>query len=160
VAPAYRAGADAMAVYALGLAFYGAYYVAGVAVGRVKRTGLNWVVTGAAALVNVGLSLVLIPWRGVLGAAVASTVGYAVMALVMALRGERLFPVGYEWARVGTLLAVAGVLFAVADRALPDAGAAAWLARGAVSLGYPAALLAARFFRPEERRRLRGLTPE
>ena len=32
-------GADAMALTALGLAFYGAYYVVGVAVGRVKRTG-------------------------------------------------------------------------------------------------------------------------
>ena len=31
---------------ALGLAFYGAYYVVGVAVGRAKRTQLNWVVTG------------------------------------------------------------------------------------------------------------------
>jgi O-antigen/teichoic acid export membrane protein len=157
VAPAYRPAADAMAVYALGLAFYGAYYVAGVAVGRVKRTGLNWVVTGAAAVVNVGLCLVLIPWRGVMGAAIASTIAYGVMALVMALRGERLFPVGYEWPRVATLLAVAGVVFAAADSLLPESGAAAWLLRGAVAVAYPLALLVARFFRPEERRRLRAL---
>ena len=57
----WRGGADAMALTALGLAFYGAYYVVGVAVGRVKRTQLNWVVTGIAAFTNVVLCIVLIP---------------------------------------------------------------------------------------------------
>ena len=45
----------------LGLAFYGAYYVVGVAVGRVKRTQLNWVVTGIAAVINVVLCIVAHP---------------------------------------------------------------------------------------------------
>ena len=57
----WRGGADAMALLALGLAFYGAYYVVGVAVGRAKRTQLNWVVTGVAAVTNVVLCIVLDP---------------------------------------------------------------------------------------------------
>ena len=64
----WRGGADAMALIALGLAFYGAYYVVGVAVGRVKRTQLNWVVTGIAAFTNVALCIVLIPAYGATGA--------------------------------------------------------------------------------------------
>ena len=50
-----------MALLALGLAFYGAYYVVGVAVGRAKRTQLNWVVTGVAAVTNVALCVVAHP---------------------------------------------------------------------------------------------------
>ena len=64
----WRGGADAMALLALGLAFYGAYYVVGVAVGRAKRTQLNWVVTGVAAITNVVLCIVLIPPYGAKGA--------------------------------------------------------------------------------------------
>ena len=61
-------GADAMALTALGLAFFGAYYVVGVAVGRVKKTQLNWVVTGVAAITNVLLLIVLVPDYGANGA--------------------------------------------------------------------------------------------
>ena len=76
----YRGGADAMALSALGLAFYGAYYVVGVAVGRVKRTQLNWVVTGIAAVANVVLCIVLIPDYGAKGAGAASAIAYLLMA--------------------------------------------------------------------------------
>jgi O-antigen/teichoic acid export membrane protein len=70
----YEAAAGPMAVYALGLAFYGAYYVVAVAVGRVKKTGFNWVATGTAAAVSVALCVVLIPRYGVMGGAVAPCV--------------------------------------------------------------------------------------
>ena len=42
-----------MALVAVGYGCYGAYYAVGVAVGRVKKTGLNWIVTGIAAIANV-----------------------------------------------------------------------------------------------------------
>ena len=79
----WRGGADAMALLALGLAFYGAYYVVGVAVGRVKRTQLNWVVTGIAAVTNVVLCIVLIPHYGAKGAGAASAIAYFLMAVLM-----------------------------------------------------------------------------
>ena len=49
-------------------AFWGAYIVVAIGVGRTKRTQFNWVVTGRAAAVNVGLNLVLIPRYGIHGA--------------------------------------------------------------------------------------------
>ena len=117
-------GADAMALTALGLAFYGAYYVVGVAVGRVKRTGINWVVTGIAAITNVVLCIVLIPDYGATGAGAASAIAYCLMAMLMAVRGNQVFPVGYDWARVGALCALALALFVLGDTAFAERGAA------------------------------------
>ena len=88
----YRGGADAMALSALGLAFYGAYYVVGVAVGRAKRTQLNWVVTGIAAVTNVVLCIVLIPHYGAKGAGAASAVAYLLMAVLMVAAREPRLP--------------------------------------------------------------------
>jgi O-antigen/teichoic acid export membrane protein len=119
----WRGGADAMALTALGLAFYGAYYVVGVAVGRVKRTQLNWVVTGIAAITNVVLCIVLIPGHGATGAGAASAIAYFLMAVLMAVRGNRVFPVGYDWARLVALGALAAGLFALGDLVFPARGA-------------------------------------
>jgi O-antigen/teichoic acid export membrane protein len=116
-------GADAMALLALGLAFYGAYYVVGVAVGRVKRTQLNWIVTGVAAVANVVLCLVLIPSHGATGAGAASAIAYFLMAVLMAVRGNQVFPVGYDWARLAALCALAAGLFALGDTAFAARGA-------------------------------------
>jgi O-antigen/teichoic acid export membrane protein len=120
-------GADAMALLALGLAFYGAYYVVGVAVGRAKRTQLNWVVTGVAAVTNVMLCFVLIPGHGATGAGIASAVAYFLVAILMVARGNRVFPVGYEWARLAGLCLLAAGLFAL--------GEAFFEARGARGVG-------------------------
>ena len=117
-------GADAMALTALGLAFYGAYYVVGVAVGRVKRTGINWVVTGIAAVTNVVLCIVLIPDHGATGAGAASAIAYCLMAVLMAVRGNQVFPVGYDWARLGALCALAAGLFVLGEAAFAERGAA------------------------------------
>src|SRR4029079_17509982 len=110
-------GADAMALTALGLAFYGAYYVVGVAVGRVKRTGSTWVVTGIAAVTNVVLCIVLIPGHGATGAGAASAIAYFLMAMLMAVRGNQVFPVGYDWARLAALCAPAAGVFAIGEAA-------------------------------------------
>ena len=108
-------GADAMALIALGLAFYGAYYVVGVAVGRAKRTQLNWVVTGIAALTNVALCIVLIPDHGATGAGIAMAAAYLLMAVLMVVRGNRVFPVGYDWARLAGICVLAAGIFALGE---------------------------------------------
>jgi O-antigen/teichoic acid export membrane protein len=141
----WREGADAMALTALGLAFYGAYYVVGVAVGRAKRTQLNWVVTGVAAVTNVVLCIVLIPEYGATGAGAASAVAYLLMATLMVVRGNRVFPVGYDWARLAAICALAAGLFALGELAFPARGAAGVASRLVVAAVFvPLALIADR----------------
>ena len=81
------------------VAFAG-YIVVAIGVGRAKRTQFNWVVTGAAAAVNIGLNLILIPPYGMMGAAVATIAAYAVMFAGMVWWSQRIYPVPYQWRRV------------------------------------------------------------
>jgi O-antigen/teichoic acid export membrane protein len=144
--------ANPMALVAVGYGCYGAYYAVGVAVGRVKKTGLNWVVTGVAAIANVILCIILIPHFGPTGAAAATATSYLIAAVLMIVRGEHVFPVGYEGRRIILLALLAAAIFAVADR-LPDSGAPV-LARFLIGLLFPLVLFATGWLTTAERRRV------
>ena len=123
---------DPMALLALGFGFYGAYYAVGVAVGRVKRTQLNWVVTGIAAIANVVLCIVLIPPYGATGAAAASAIAYLLMAVLMVVRGEQRLPRRLRLARASSRsCALAAIVFAAGE--LRRSRPAARPARGSAS---------------------------
>ncbi len=141
--------ANPMALSEAGYAAYGAYYAVGVAVGRVKKTGLNWVITGIAAIVNMVLCLVMIPFWGPTGAAAATACSYLLAAVLMVWRSERVFAVGYERLRIVWVGAVAGVMFVAADQ-LPNHGSAIPL-RFAIGLVFPLVLFATGWLTPSER---------
>ena len=128
---------------------FAAYIVVAIGVGRIRRTQFNWVVTGAAAIVNVALNLSLIPPYGMMGAAIATVAAYATMAVGMAWWSQRIYPVPYQWRRVVTA-AAAAVGLAVLGKALDVGFAAAF----ALCAAYPLALAVLGFTSPEERRRL------
>jgi O-antigen/teichoic acid export membrane protein len=129
-----------------------AFNVMSIGIGRAKRTQFNWVVTGAAALVNIGLNFVLIPPYGMIGAAISTLVAYLVMFFGMTIRAQQVFPVPYQWRRVA-LATGAAVGLTVLGKSLD---VPLW---GAILLSavYPLALLPLGFYLPVERRRLRGL---
>ena len=128
------------------------YIVVAIGVGRARRTGFNWVVTGAAALLNVALNVVLIPRYGMTGAAAATVAAYALMFVGMTAQSQRVYPVPYQWRRVTTAAAAAVALALVGALLDPPLAAAV-----ALALAYPLALLALGFFLPSERARLRRL---
>ena len=70
--------------------------------GRARRTQFNWVVTGAAAVVNIALNLLLIPPYGMMGAAIATIAAYTTMFVGMAWWSQHIYPVAYQWRRVAT----------------------------------------------------------
>jgi O-antigen/teichoic acid export membrane protein len=144
--------ANPMAFVALGYGCYGAYYAVGVAVGRVKKTGLNWIVTGIAAIANAILCVILIPPFGPTGAAAATAASYLIAAVLMIVRGERVFPVGYQGKRIIVLAALAALVFAAADR-LPDSGPSV-AGRLLIGLAFPLVLGATGWLTTAERRRV------
>jgi len=133
------------------VAFAG-YIVISIGVGRARRTQFNWVVTGIAGAANLGLCLALIPFYGMMGAAVATIVSYVIMFVGMAWWSQRVFPVPYQWRRVCTAAAVAVALVVVGK--LTDTGL---VVSGLLALAYPLALAPFAFYLPVERRRLRAL---
>jgi O-antigen/teichoic acid export membrane protein len=121
--------------------------VIAIGLGRTKRTQFNWVITGAAAIVNVSLNLFLIPRYGMMGAAIATLAAYATMLVGMIWWAQRVYPVRYQWRRVVTAVAVA-VAIVVAGK-LAGAGLAVALL---LSLVYPLVLALTGFYLPAERR--------
>jgi O-antigen/teichoic acid export membrane protein len=148
--PEFYAGERVVAPLAFGSVAYAAYIVMAIGVGRSKRTQFNWVITGVAAVVNIGLNLILIPPYGIMGAAVATVVAYGVMFIGMTWYAQRVFPTPYQWRRVLTAAAAAVGLLLV-GRGLGGLAAAIGL-----TLAYPVALVLLGFLLPEERIRLRG----
>jgi O-antigen/teichoic acid export membrane protein len=121
--------------------------VVAIGVGRSRRTQFNWVVTGAAAAVNVALNLLLIPRYGMMGAAVATIAAYVTMFAGMSWWSQRIYHVPYQWRRVVTA-ALAGVALAGAGKLIGGGLPVAV----ALSLAYPLALLPLGFYLPAERK--------
>jgi O-antigen/teichoic acid export membrane protein/glycosyltransferase involved in cell wall biosynthesis len=151
-APKFAESSRVVGPLAFATVAYGAYIVIAIGVGRARRTQFNWVVTGAAAAVNVALNLALIPPYGMMGAAIATVAAYSTMAVGMAWWSQRIYPVPYQWRRVATAAAAAVGLAAIGKEL--DAGLAAVVV---LTLAYPLALLALGFTSSEERRRLTRL---
>jgi O-antigen/teichoic acid export membrane protein len=146
-APAFAESSRVVGPLAFAAVAFGAYIVVAIGVGRARRTQFNWVVTGAAAAINIVLNLVLIPPYGMMGAAIATIVAFATMFAGMAWWSQRIYPVPYQWRRVLTA-ALGGIALVVAGKLL-DANLAVALA---LALLYPLALLPFGFYLPAERR--------
>jgi O-antigen/teichoic acid export membrane protein len=152
----------------LGVFFQGLYLLSSIGLNITKRTQYYPVATMTAAATNVGLNLLLIPRLGIVGAAWANGVAYAVQAVLGYVLSQRFYPIAYEWARVTRVCGAAAVAY-IAAMLLPSihlpvdprstlAPAADILARGFTVVIVFAALLAATgFFQPEELRRLGAL---
>jgi O-antigen/teichoic acid export membrane protein len=145
---------NVVAPLAFGVTAFGAYVVVQIGTGRARRTRSNWPVTGAAAVVDVGLNLALVPPYGRMGSAVAMVSAYTLLFAGMAWRAHRVFPVPYQWRRVATL-GLAAVGLTVVGK-LVDAPLLLALALVAA---FPLVLLLLGFYLPAERRRLRRFLP-
>ncbi|HEY7207641.1 MAG TPA: oligosaccharide flippase family protein [Gaiellaceae bacterium] len=151
-APAFHRASEAVALLAFAGTAYAGYVVLAIGSGRARKTQLNWVITGAAALVNVGLNVALIPPYGMVGAAVSTLASYVALFVGMVWYAQHVYRVAYQWRRVLTAAGVAVALTAIAR------GLGAPLALSCLAVAaYPILLLPLGFYLPAERRRLANL---
>jgi O-antigen/teichoic acid export membrane protein len=150
--PRFHRASEAVGLLAFAGTAYLGYTVLAIGIGRARKTQFNWIATGAAAGVNVGLNFWLIPRYGMMGAAVATLIAYVGLFVGMLVNAQLVWPVDYQWRRVITLTAAAVALTALAKVFdVPLAGAIALV------LAYPLVLAALGFYLPAERKRIRGL---
>ena len=76
-----------------------------------KKTGYFVVCTAVGAVISLVINLTLIPVYGMVAAAWATTVAYAVMALMLVFIVQRFYPVPYNWFAVAKATGLAGLLF-------------------------------------------------
>jgi len=146
-APAFASASRVVGPLAFSTVAFAGYIVVAIGIGRSRRTQFNWVITGAAAAVNVVLNLVLIPPYGMMGAALATVAAYTTMFLGMSWWSQRIYPVPYQWRRVATAVVV-GLAIVVAGKLAGGGLPVAAL----LSLVYPLALLPLGFYLPGERK--------
>ncbi len=149
----FKRSAIAVPVLSFATAAYAGYSVLAIGVGRARQTQANWIVTGVAAVVNIGLNLILIPAYGMMGAAIATLAAYVVLFVAMWYRSHQVFPVPYQWRRIVLLSVVA-----------PALTIGAWEAHSlvvslVVTALFPLVLLPLRFYLPAELARLRKIAP-
>jgi O-antigen/teichoic acid export membrane protein len=147
--PEFHSAAKVVPLLAFAVTALGAYIVVAVGIGRARHTQFNWVVTGVAAVIDVGLNLVLVPAYGMVGAAISGVIAYSSMFVLMSLHAQRVYPVPYQWRRVAIVVAVAVGLTALGKALHAPFGLAL-----ALALSYPLILLPFGFYLPAERRRL------
>jgi hypothetical protein len=92
-----------------------------------------------------------VPPLGIVGAALALVASYVVVLALMYVFTQRLFPVPYQWGRLGRVVLTSAVLVGAGELLMPTAGAAGLLGRAALFAAYPLALLGSGFFTPGER---------
>jgi O-antigen/teichoic acid export membrane protein len=153
--PAYQRADKGVALLAFAFGVYAGYTVLAIGSGRARRTQLNWVVTGIGAATNIGLNFWLIPRYGMVGAAGSTAASYVVLFAAMTLYSQSVYPVPYQWRRVGTAVGAA-VGLTVAARAGHLSLAPSLL----LVLAYPLALLPLGFYHQAELARLRRLAPD
>ncbi len=163
-APAYFDAHRALPWLALGWALYGLYLVFVAISGRARVTSRNLPAAAAGLAVNVVLLVLLVPASGaglgIAGAGLALCGAYLAMLAVIYALTRSLFRVGFEWRRLGALVAIFGTVAVSGELLLPDHGVLGLLARVAWFALVPAALLVTRFFHPHERAEARRLAAD
>jgi O-antigen/teichoic acid export membrane protein len=107
VAPRFGEAYKAVGPLTLGLLGYGVTSLLAIGLMLARTTGRGAILTLLAAGVNIGLNFALIPSFGIVGAAVATTVGYALLAITYYVASQRIYHTPYELRRVFTILGLA-----------------------------------------------------
>lgn len=101
---AFWAAAPVVPVVTLAYVFHGAFLLGSVGIAIRKKARYYPLITGVAAAVNVAANFLLIPRLGILGAAWATVLSYALMAGMGLWISQRLYPIPFEWRRLLALL--------------------------------------------------------
>ena len=156
----FHAAAIVIPWIAVAVVFQGIYLLTSIGLNIAKRTEFYPVATGAAAMSSIALNLLLVPRYGVTGAAVATACSYGVLAGLSAVFAHRVYPVGYQWARMARLAGVGLASYGVTVMAVPQDWPVAigLLARAGVAAAVYAGVLASTgFLTASERRRMRAI---
>lgn len=156
--PEYESAATVLPLVAFGYLFWALFQVLHTTFYLRKRTGtIAWLVGGAAVL-NLALNAVLVPAHGGIGAAWATVISFAALALAAGIAAERLWPVGFERVRIVVPVALAALL-AWAGSFVP-ATATQWMSAAAkvgVLFALPAILVVCGFLEDREKAKIKSV---
>ncbi len=150
--PAYHAAAQWVPVVTLAHLAQGFYYPAVFALFYRRKTAYLPFLTGSAAVLNIALNVGLIPRYGIGAAAWSKVVGYVALAAITFIAGQRVYPIRWEYRRLGLMVGLGAALWAASVLALGSLPLGARVAaRAGLVAAFPLLLWAARFPEADER---------
>ncbi len=150
-APEFFDSYEAIGPLALGAALYGIYLAQLVILGRTGKTERNLPATGAGMVANVALNLLLVPEYGIVGAGVALILSYLVVIALMYAFTQKLFPIPWQWGRLGVITVSAAAVIAGGELLLPTDGFVGLASRAVLIALYPLILWWGGAIRRDER---------
>jgi O-antigen/teichoic acid export membrane protein len=160
--PAFHDAYKVVPLVAASYVLWGCHYILAVGIYLEGKTKYLAVLVGGAAILNLGLNYLLIPGYGMMGAATATLVCYALLPVGAYLVSRRYYVVNYEWGRVAkvvllvTLIYVASIFVDRSYSAMHSHMSATYAhvivggLKLLLLLCYPVLLYSIRFFRAEE----------
>lgn len=97
---------------ATGYLFQGLYFMSGMPIFYVKKTHVMPFLTGMAALLNIGLNIWWIPHHGMMGAAYATLVAFAFLAISAHLTAQRFYHLRYAYGKIARVGGLVGGVYA------------------------------------------------
>lgn len=154
----YWAGLGVVPIILAGYYFNGVYTNVSAGFHITKRTEFFPLSIGIAAIVNLAINIFLVPVFGYPASAWAALIAYVIAAGMLLYHQRKIYPIEYEWKRLGLLIAITTIVYLVTDYA--TMGMELWLkffARMAACCAFVALLFITKFFSIGEMQSLRGM---
>lgn len=146
VGPDYWEGVSIVPLILISYFFYGMYVNFTVGIYIRKKSHLMFIFTGLAALTNVISNLFLMPSLGMMGAGIATLLAYFIMMVSIFLVNQKIYPITYEYGRVGVILA-AILIITVISYTLP----LSLIVKMIILMAVPLLLWASNYFKNDEK---------
>lgn len=115
--PSYHTVAYIVPIIAASIAFYGVYLFFMTGVSLQRKMWLASLFMTIAAVLNVGLNIVLIPLYGASGAALSTLIAYIILAVVAYIGNQRLYRIPYQIGLVVNILIMGVGLYLISFEA-------------------------------------------
>lgn len=110
--PAYWSGMSIIPIVMFAYFFNGIFINMAAGLHISKRTGGLPIATGAAAVVNIAATYLLVPTMGIEGAAWAKVAAYVMSVAVLWWFVQRVYPMQYDWLRVISVVIITAAVYA------------------------------------------------
>lgn len=148
----YWGGLQIIPVILFSYMLYGIYINLMVGIYINRKSEWMALFTGLAAVVNIGSNFYLMPHYGLMGAAFATFLAYLVMMISIYIANQKIYPVAYEYRRIGIIL-----LYLIGGMGLYYFVSPGFYVRLLIIAAMPVVLFVLNFFDPDEKRYIRSL---
>lgn len=134
----------------LGYIAYGIFQYMQLGILVHKKTRIIAILTLLAAALNVGCNFVLVPAIGIWGAALATFISWAFLAVCVYFPAQRLYHIPFDFIRIGKMVMTAAVIYAIAGLVNPTNIIISMILKFALACTFPIALYLIRFYNKQE----------